>query len=157
MSITAAFLVQNVLKYVLLSFLNVSLPISLPRRYLLDFGEVSDFLGYNALQNYFPSYTLRPNVSCANQHCRLAQVEYQKRKALEPQKPVKKEETKVVHEDNEWGITLEGDSEQPSVISDAPAAPSNLPEGLQYRFEQATSVTVRIYLGLCTHHSLLRN
>lgn len=106
---------------------------------------MSDFLGYNALQNYFPSYTLRPNETCANQHCRLAQTEYQKRKALEPPKPVKKEEPKVIHEDNEWGITLEGDSEDPSVSvsPDTLPAPSNLPEGLQYRFEQAP-VAVRI-------------
>jgi len=39
MSITAAFLIQNVLKH------------------FLEFGEVSNFLGYNALQNYFPTYS----------------------------------------------------------------------------------------------------
>jgi hypothetical protein len=38
-------------------------------RFLLKFGEISDFLGYNALQNYFPSYTMKPNHACANRNC----------------------------------------------------------------------------------------
>ena len=125
MSITAAFLIQNVLKY------------------LLNFGEVSDFLGYNALQNYFPTYTLRPNLTCANSHCRLAQEDYKKKKALEPPKPVVvKEEEKVVHADNEWGITLEDESATVGASSTAPSQQTDLPSGLQFRFEQAPSASV---------------
>src|SRR4051812_6218190 len=87
---------------------------------------------------------MRPNLTCANLHCRAAQVEYQKRKAAEPPKVVKKVEVKILHEENDWGIPLDGDSEATSATAAAPSpAPVNdLPEGLQYRFEQASPVTV---------------
>jgi len=118
MSITAAFLIQNVLKH------------------FLEFGEVSNFLGYNALQNYFPTYTLKPNLTCANKRCVKAQELYQKRKAKEPkivEKP-KKEEL-VVHEDNTWGITLEDSSDNIFQEPVKEAKKSELPEGLQFRFD----------------------
>jgi len=44
-----------------------------------------------------------------------------------------------VHSENDWGITLDGDSEsvpQPATV------PSELPEGLQFRFEKAPIVEV---------------
>jgi ubiquitin-like modifier-activating enzyme 5 len=28
-------------------------------KYLLDFGEVAEYLGYNAMKNFFPSYALK--------------------------------------------------------------------------------------------------
>lgn len=52
MALTAAMLVQNALKY------------------LLEFGELSYFLGYNGMANFFPSYEMRPNPDCLNGHCR---------------------------------------------------------------------------------------
>eukprot|EP01125_Pyxidicula_operculata_P011625 TRINITY_DN3810_c0_g1_i1.p1 TRINITY_DN3810_c0_g1~~TRINITY_DN3810_c0_g1_i1.p1 ORF type:complete len:404 (+),score=89.71 TRINITY_DN3810_c0_g1_i1:129-1214(+) len=120
MSITAAFLVQNVLKA------------------LLGFGEVSNFLGYNALQNYFPTYTLKPNLTCSNSNCVKAQAEYQIRKKNEPVVVEEKKEEAVVHDDNVWGITLEDSYEEEQIKK-----PSDLPEGLQYRFEAAdTNQTV---------------
>ena len=45
MGITAGLLVQNSLKY------------------LLDFGEVSHYLGYSALMDFFPKYSMKPNPS----------------------------------------------------------------------------------------------
>merc|ERR1711981_1104775 len=51
MGIVAGFLVQNVLKY------------------LLHFGDVSDYLGYNAMNDFFPRMTMRPNVDCEEFHC----------------------------------------------------------------------------------------
>lgn len=122
MGITSAFLIQNVLKY------------------LLNFGEVSDFLGYNALQNFFPTYTVKPNENCSNGHCRKAREAHLKYLAENPvvEKP-KEEEKPVVHEDNEWGITLEEDSSQAPVKETAtPQATYDLPEGLQFKFEEVT-------------------
>jgi len=111
MSIIAGFLVQNVLKY------------------LLEFGEVSDFLGYNALQNFFPTYTMKPNPTCANCDCNRAfekHVELMKNKKPEE---VKIEEQPVLHEDNVWGITLIDESEVKEETK------SDLPVGLTYVYE----------------------
>lgn len=52
MGIIAGFLSQTVLKY------------------LLKFGEVSPFLGYNAFSDYFPQYPLTPNPDCTDKQCK---------------------------------------------------------------------------------------
>ena len=39
-------------------------------RYLLKFGEASDYLGYNAMNDFFPRMTMRPNKDCDEFHCR---------------------------------------------------------------------------------------
>ncbi|KAH8276592.1 hypothetical protein KR044_004720 [Drosophila immigrans] len=94
MGITAGLLVQNALKY------------------LLNFGEVSDYLGYNALNDFFPKMTLRPNTQCDDRQCLLRQQEFQARP-----KPVVVVEEAVsdepLHASNDWGIEL--------VAEDAPA------------------------------------
>ena len=46
-------------------------------RYLLGFGEVSYYLGYNAMQDFFPKMSLKPNPQCDDSHCRKQQEEYQ--------------------------------------------------------------------------------
>ena len=51
MAIVAGFLSQNVLKF------------------LLKFGEVSPFVGYNALSDFFPRYALAPNTECSDPDC----------------------------------------------------------------------------------------
>ncbi|XP_076757922.1 ubiquitin-like activating enzyme 5 [Xylocopa sonorina] len=87
MGIVAGFLVQNALKY------------------LLNFGEVSYYLGYNAMQDFFPKMILRPNPNCEDRYCKQRQQEY----ALKPKPQEKIEEVvedKPLHEDNEWGISL---------------------------------------------------
>lgn len=58
MGIIAGFLSQNVLKY------------------LLKFGEVSPFLGYNAFTDFFPQYPMQPNADCTDQNCRQLQLSY---------------------------------------------------------------------------------
>nr|CAD7444019.1 unnamed protein product [Timema bartmani] len=76
--------------------------------YLLGFGEVTYYLGYSALTDFFPTMRLRPNTMCDDNHCRQRQAEFQAKP------PVQKEGTgaavsggnEVVHEDNDWGITL---------------------------------------------------
>lgn len=92
MGIVAGFLVQNTLKF------------------LLNFGDVTYYLGYNALQDFFPTMTLRPNPNCDDSYCRQRQQEYQAKPKVE--KPlVEIEDTKPLHEDNEWGISLVDESE----------------------------------------------
>jgi len=89
MGIVAGMLVQNTLKY------------------LLKFGKVSHYLGYNALEDFFPIMAMKPNPQCDDRHCVRCQAEYQKREAEKPkvvEEEVKEEE--IVHEDNDWGIEL---------------------------------------------------
>ena len=74
-------------------------------RYLLCFGQVSQYLGYSALLDFFPTLALLPNPSCSDQHCCAQQqavaLETPKIAAVEV-----KESEEVVHEDNQWGECL---------------------------------------------------
>lgn len=111
MGITAGILVQNTLKY------------------LLNFGEVSDYLGYNALIDFFPKMNLKPNPTCDDQQCLLRQKEYAAKPKVEP---VKEEQIQApVHEENNWGIEL--------VESSAPVVNENKPTevatGLKLAYE----------------------
>ncbi|CAH0724475.1 unnamed protein product, partial [Brenthis ino] len=87
MGIVAGFLVQNTLKH------------------LLGFGNVSYYLGYSALTDFFPTMTLRPNPQCDEVWCRRRQAEARARPAVELATEVL-EDTVPVHADNEWGISL---------------------------------------------------
>lgn len=107
MGIVAGFLVQNTLKY------------------LLKFGSVSYYLGYNAMQDFFPSMTLKPNPACEEVICHQRQREYQDSEEAKKEKEEKDEtpaEEEVKHEDNEWGITLvdeaKGDDEEDEASPD---------------------------------------
>lgn len=112
MGITAGMLVQNTLKY------------------LLNFGEVSEYLGYNALIDFFPKMTLKPNTQCDDRYCRQRQKEYNAR----PKQVAVVEEVvddQPLHEENFYGIEL--------VAEDTPvAAPTTttpLASGLRYEHE----------------------
>jgi ubiquitin-like modifier-activating enzyme 5 len=125
MSMVAAMLVQNTLKY------------------LLQFGEVSYYLGYNAMKNFFPSYRMNPNLECTSSWCQRRREEYEKKRASEPvvvSEEAPAEDPVVVHEDNLYGIVLEGSSDTPSVTAVesnlAPQPASDLPEGLKFRYEK---------------------
>ncbi|KAG7198772.1 hypothetical protein KM043_001757 [Ampulex compressa] len=87
MGIVAGFLVQNALKH------------------LLHFGDVKYYLGYNAMQDFFPTMTLRPNPNCDDSFCKQRQKEYLLRPKVE-EKDVIVTDDKPVHESNEWGISL---------------------------------------------------
>jgi len=87
MGIVAGFLVQNALKF------------------LLKFGKVSHYLGYNAMEDFFPAMTLKPNPNCDDAHCKQRQKEYLAIPKIQQKQTVVVEE-KSVHEDNEWGISL---------------------------------------------------
>lgn len=100
MAIIAGFLVQNALKYIVLLF-----SLSFSFRFLLNFGKVSMYVGYNALVDFFPREEMKPNPQCEERSCRQRQVDYAKRKAEEViEVPSVVEEPAVVHESNEFGI-----------------------------------------------------
>ena len=76
-------------------------------RYLLGFGQVSDYLGYNALSDFFPTMSLKPNEQCDDCHCRKRQQEAAERRRANESSGVEekkeKKEEKVVHDSNDWG------------------------------------------------------
>lgn len=86
MAIVAGMLVQNALKY------------------LLEFGKISHYLGYNAMEDFFPTMYLKPNDSCDDSFCRSRQSEY----AAKPKIESCTESTieQPLHEENDWGISL---------------------------------------------------
>jgi len=93
MGITAGFLIQNALKK------------------LLGFGSVSYYLGYNAMQDFFPRDKMRPNPECSNHWCRKRQLEYQERVENTPVVVVEAKEKKVEHTENDWGIEIVSNAE----------------------------------------------
>ncbi|TGZ49510.1 ubiquitin-like modifier-activating enzyme 5 isoform X1 [Temnothorax longispinosus] len=105
MGIVAGFLVQNALKF------------------LLKFGKVSHYLGYNAMEDFFPTMTLKPNPNCDDAHCKQRQKEYLALPKIQQKQTIVIEE-KPVHEDNEWGISLvderSGHSDEKTQMSSTP-------------------------------------
>lgn len=115
MAVVAGFLVMNTLKY------------------LLNFGEVSQYVGYNALSDFFPRDSIKPNPYCDDSHCLQRQKEYEEKVANQPvdlEVEVPEEET-VVHEDNEWGIELVNESEPSAEQSSS----LNAGTGLKFAYE----------------------
>ena len=94
MGITAGLLVQNTLKF------------------LLDFGDVSHYLGYSALKDFFPQYSMKPNPSCSDSFC----CKLQKQLAAGERKRVIVEKVEVVEEEKEienpFGIEIGGDEDE---------------------------------------------
>ena len=86
-------------------------PLTVPPalRYLLKFGEVTPYLGYNALRDFFPSMPMRPNPTCTNAHCVRQQAAFAAAQAQRPIVPaaVPAAPVAVVHEDNSWGMLPE--------------------------------------------------
>lgn len=111
MSIVAGMLVQNTLKY------------------LLNFGEVSNYLGYNALIDFFPKMDLWPNPTCDDRLCVQRQREFQAR----PKPVVAATAEKVVevtHESNDWGIELVSED-----VKEVPSTSSQPATGLKLAYE----------------------
>ncbi|PSR95941.1 Ubiquitin-like modifier-activating enzyme 5 [Actinidia chinensis var. chinensis] len=115
MGVVAGLLVQNTLKY------------------LLKFGHVSPYLGYNALKDFFPTMEMKPNPQCSNAACLERQKEYILAKPARDAAAKAKEKEEVlvmegpVHDDNEWNISVVDDSEL--VTADVSSSDA-LPEGL---------------------------
>jgi ubiquitin-like modifier-activating enzyme 5 len=96
MGIIAGILAQNLLKF------------------LLNFGEVSYLLSYNAFLNFFDDSQLLPNPTCNDENCVRLQKELSEGKfsSRKPVKVEKKEENQNQPIENEWGITVEEDVEE---------------------------------------------
>ena len=94
MGIIAGFLAQNFLKWV------------------LNFGEVSYLLNYNALSNFLTDRELSPNPSCSDENC----IKYKEKfkKNGKSRKLIKKELRKKEQNENTWGIKIVDESEQSS-------------------------------------------
>lgn len=115
MGIVAGLLVQNTLKY------------------LLNFGEVSNYLGYNALIDFFPKMTLRPNTQCTDRYCLERQSEFNSKPKVVAEQIVI-EDDGPLHDDNLYGIELvSGDDE----CSSSSSASQPLQTGLKFAFEAA--------------------
>ena len=97
MGMVAGFLVQNTLKY------------------LLSFGHVSAYLGYNAMKDYFPTMEIGANPGCSNSLCCKLQVKYaeeKKQRQLAKEKEAlaaAQEDEGPLHEENEWSISVVDD------------------------------------------------
>lgn len=119
MGIVAGMLVQNTLKY------------------LLNFGEVSNYLGYNAMIDFFPRMVLRPNPTCDDNWCVKRQAEFQaKPKEIVAEKEEKVEE--ITHEDNNWGIELVSEDAKEPVTSSTSST-----SGLRLAYEPAAKHSVQ--------------
>merc|ERR1712168_1794390 len=73
----------------------------------------SHYLGYNAMEDFFPSMSLKPNPGCDDANCVKKQAEWREKERLEPKEEAKEEvEEEVTHEDNEWHIELVVEEEE---------------------------------------------
>ncbi|KAH7858440.1 hypothetical protein Vadar_023929 [Vaccinium darrowii] len=115
MGVVAGLLVQNTLKY------------------LLKFGHVSPYLGYNALKDFFPTMEMKPNPQCSNTACLERQKEYILAKPAWDAAAAKAKEDEVsvpegpVHDDNEWNISVVDDTEP---VTENASSSDTLPDGL---------------------------
>lgn len=121
MGLIAALLIQNVLKY------------------LLGFGQVSYFLGYSAMNNFFPSDIMKPNKDCANSACIKCQEKWNGKWEAQIWKGKGHdgvEGKEVTHEDNEWNICVceEGDEAGNNVVE------TNV-NGIEYEYAPSTKIT----------------
>ncbi|XP_034673969.1 ubiquitin-like modifier-activating enzyme 5 [Vitis riparia] len=123
MGVVAGLLVQNTLKF------------------LLKFGHVSPYLGYNALKDYFPTMEMRPNPQCSNASCLERQKEYLLAKPARDAAAKAKMEAEAlvvvecpIHVDNEWNISVVDDSELDRTDGRSSDA---LPEGLTHELPTA--------------------
>lgn len=123
MGVVAGLLVQNALKY------------------LLKFGQVSSYLGYNSLKDYFPTMAMKPNPQCSNAACLERQKEYILAKPARDAAAKAKMEAEAssatecsLHADNEWNISVVDDSNPDSVEATSADA---LPEGLTHELPNA--------------------
>ena len=142
MGIIAGLLVQNTLKY------------------LLNFGQVTQYLGYSSLQDFFPTMEIKPNPGCTNSLCVKRQEEWASKAeeraaaaavaAAEAAAECQDEEP--LHEENEWGIEVVNEEEDeaehqvppPSTTTTSSSSHhdgSNLPSGLKFELPAGGGVT----------------
>lgn len=122
MGVVAGLLVQNTLKF------------------LLQFGQVSPYLGYNALKDFFPTMAMKPNPQCSNGPCLERQKEYMLIKPARDAAAKAKMEEELsaieipIHADNEWNISVVDDDKVDVINGQSSDA---LPEGLVHELPSA--------------------
>ena len=127
-------------------------------KYLLNFGEVSRYLGYNAMKDYFPQMDIQPNPGCSNNTCcKLQKKLTDKRtafftKVMGADDAGNGEDEGLIHEENEWGISVMGDDDEGDAKSDGAASESTagatvasdslpeLTEGIQFSMPTADTI-----------------
>ena len=115
MGLVASILVQNTLKY------------------LLKFGEVSEYVGYNALKDFYQKYSLKPNPECTEKVCRCNQESYLKDLKNKPVvEAAEVKEDLTVSTENEWGIELVCDEKNDD--DDGGDQNKNIDTGLKYAY-----------------------
>ncbi|KAI3943620.1 hypothetical protein MKX01_039248 [Papaver californicum] len=119
MGVIAGLLVQNTLKY------------------LLNFGQVSPYLGYNSLKDFFPTMAMKPNPQCSNSPCLERQKEYMLTKPERDAAAKAKMEAEAllvvespVHDENEWNISVVDDDDEMEKKDPAHTNSDTLPAGL---------------------------
>ncbi|XP_031476512.1 ubiquitin-like modifier-activating enzyme 5 [Nymphaea colorata] len=135
MGVVAGLLVQNALKF------------------LLKFGQVTKYLGYNALKDYFPTMEMRPNTQCSNAACLERQKEYAQMEPIRDAEAKAMMETQALsdegplHVDNEWNISVVDDDglEVSQVCRTTDALPDGLarelPDADDFHHDLPTSTT----------------
>lgn len=111
MGMVAGMLIQNSLKY------------------MLNFGQVTRYLGYSALKDFFPTMEVFCNPECDNVECRGAQALHRAKiaspayiaaKASEAEAAAAKaaaEAAVPLHEANDWGISCDEVAEEVAAAS----------------------------------------
>ena len=147
MGMVAGMLVQNSLKH------------------MLRFGSVSKYLGYSALKDFFPTMEVRCNPDCDNGECRRRQEAHRARvtspeylaaaaaAAAAAEAEAAAEAAKPLHEENDWGISVDAaagddDGEAPAAPATASTGGQVLGEGIQFSMpasEKLDSATVDAY------------
>lgn len=119
---------------------------------LLGFGQVSDYLGYSAMRDFFPTMTLKPNPACSDTWCVRRQHEAREEDAqrasdADGTREEVVEEAEDIHPDNEWGLSVvddesEHDIKQPNKSMNVPSKPTNeVAEGIKYAYEEEQPTT----------------
>ena len=165
MGIVAGLLVQNALKH-LLGFGQVcssvtarlALPTAAPTacpchgNLLLPFlrlpVQVTHYLGYSSLTDYFPTMDIKPNSGCANALCCKRQEEWAASRgrldvvaaaAAARAEMMLAATAAPLHETNEWGIEVvsdAGNNDAGNTVT-PPLGHQELPHGLQYSMPMA--------------------
>ena len=131
-------------------------------------GQVTRYLGYSSLKDFFPSMEIKPNPGCSNPLCIQRQASYQasfnspaavaeRAAAQQAAEAAAAQEAAVLHEDNEWGIEV-ADEAGPGPSGGEPGAAQQqhdqrqeqLAEGLEYSFP------VRNDIVLSEHHQYVQ-
>ena len=120
--------------------------------------QVTRYLGYSSLKDFFPTMDIKPNPGCANSACRKMQQAYQQQQASPAAQQQRlaalqaaqlQDDAPATHDDNDWGIEVVSELDAvptalPQEVSKAAAHPQELsmlpsnaydhtlPEGLQY-------------------------